>query len=257
VCPSAPVDGKSNTFWTAHKNEESVAECHIRDFLLKFAKDKDAYREKLREGVRRFNISLLDYCETDNHVHLLGYSEETEHVSQFMQMVHGEFAQAYNRRKNRSGAFWADRFHSTMIQPGRHLEQGMIYLALNMVRCGVVEHPRLWEWCGYHELMGTRQRFRILDLDRVLSLLGGINISEFREHYEWLVKERIAKDQMKRESQWTEAIAVGSESFVREMAARITGRQKLEIQRGGENWILKEAENPYHPFLAAKSAGKR
>ena len=45
--------------------------CHNRAFLLKFARDRDAYRAKVREHLRQFDVSVLDYCVTSNHVHLL------------------------------------------------------------------------------------------------------------------------------------------------------------------------------------------
>ena len=45
--------------------------CHNRSFLLKFARDRDAYRAKLREHLKQFDVALLDYCLTSNHVHLL------------------------------------------------------------------------------------------------------------------------------------------------------------------------------------------
>src|SRR3989304_5367205 len=98
-------------------------------------------------------------------------------------MVDGEFAQDYNRRKRRTGAYWEDRFHSTIIEPGGHLEACLGYIALNMGGCGAVAPPREWPWCGYHELMGFRQRFRILDVERILRLLGGVPMEEFRRHY--------------------------------------------------------------------------
>ena len=38
--------------------------CHNREFLLKFARDRDAYRAKLREHLPEFEVGLLDYCLT-------------------------------------------------------------------------------------------------------------------------------------------------------------------------------------------------
>jgi REP element-mobilizing transposase RayT len=38
---------------------------------MKFGRDRDAYRQRLREALPQFDISLLDYCLTSNHVHLL------------------------------------------------------------------------------------------------------------------------------------------------------------------------------------------
>ena len=130
----------------------------------------------------------------------------------------------------------------------------MVYIDLNMVRCRVVPHPREWAWCGYQELMGLRQRFRIIDFERVLEALGGVRADEFRQHYEERIMERIAKDEMKREPEWTEAIAVGSERFVREMAQVIRGRQDLVINGTGETWTLKEAEIPYDAFPGSKTS---
>ena len=141
-----------------------------------------------------------------------------------------------------------------MIEPGGHLERCLVYIDLNMVRCRVVAHPREWTWCGYQELMGLRERFRIVDSQRVLELLGGVSVEEFRQHYEELILERIAKDDLKRDPRWTEAIAVGSEGFVRQMAELIRGRQKLEINGTSGTWTLEEAEIPYGGFSRAKTS---
>ena len=31
------------------------------------------------------------------------------------------------------------------------------YIELNMLRAGVVSHPREWDWVGYREVMGQRE----------------------------------------------------------------------------------------------------
>jgi putative transposase len=95
--------------------------CHNRQFLLRFARDRDDYRLRLRQAVGRYDLSVLDYCLTSNHVHLLAFAEDLNQISEFMQKVAGEFGQAYNRRKARTGAYWGDRFHSTMVEPGENL----------------------------------------------------------------------------------------------------------------------------------------
>ena len=73
--------------------------CHNRAFLLKFARDRNAYRAKLREHLLQHQLWLLDYCLTCNHVHLLVDAPERSQMSAWMQRVAGEFARAYNRRK--------------------------------------------------------------------------------------------------------------------------------------------------------------
>src|SRR5438105_5628594 len=102
--------------------------CHNRAFLLKFARDRNAYRQLLRAALQQFDLSLLDYCVTSNHVHLLIDASERTEVSGFMQKVAGEFARAYNRRKGRANAFWGDNFHATVVEEGEYLWRCLRYV---------------------------------------------------------------------------------------------------------------------------------
>ena len=45
--------------------------CHNPECLLRFALDRDGYRDRLREHLSELAVALLDYCITSNHVHLL------------------------------------------------------------------------------------------------------------------------------------------------------------------------------------------
>ena len=56
--------GSGGVFHLTHR-------CHNRDFLLKFARDREAYRALLREHVQHFDLSVLDRCVTSNHLRLL------------------------------------------------------------------------------------------------------------------------------------------------------------------------------------------
>jgi len=63
-------------------------------------------------------------------------------MSTMMQRVAGEFARAYNRRKGRLNAYWGDNYHATAVEEGPYLWRCLVYIEMNMVRCGVVKHPR-------------------------------------------------------------------------------------------------------------------
>ena len=90
-----------------------------------------------------------------------------------MQRLEGEFAEYYNRRKGRRGAFWGDRFHCTMVDSLKYVWNCMVYIELNMVRARVVSHPEQWRWCSYAELAGRRQRYRLVDRAELLLQAGG------------------------------------------------------------------------------------
>jgi len=186
-------------------------------------------------------VIVLAYCITSNHIHVLARSESDVAISEWMQSVQGEFAQSYNRRKGRSGAFWSDRYHCTMIEGGPHLWNAMAYIELNMARAGVVRHPAEWPWCSYGEWFGSRQRYGVVDCHETLRLLGGVSLKEFQTNYEALIHARLAKDAMAREPHWTESIAVGSRAFVESISQTVLHRQQLDYSVVGESaWALQE-----------------
>ncbi len=146
--------------------------CHNRKFLLKCRLDRIEYCTRLRDAVHEYRISLLDFSVTSNHVHMAAMCRRIADLSQFMQQLEDEFADYYNLRKHRSGSFWGERFHSTMIDGGDHLWNCLRYIDQNMVRAGIVRHPMDWPWCGYNEIVGKRQHFRLLDIDCLVEMLG-------------------------------------------------------------------------------------
>jgi putative transposase len=112
--------------------------CHDRKFLLRFAVVRSEYRKRLHATLRDFRLSLLAYAVTSNHTHLLAEAPTPTASSQMMQKLEGEFAEWYNLRQSRSGAFWGDRYHCTLVDGGSHAWNCMKYIDLNTVRTGVV-----------------------------------------------------------------------------------------------------------------------
>lgn len=122
--------------------------CHRRQFLLRFARDRRSWQRWLYEARKRYGLCVLNYTATSNRVHLLVRDQGGDEVAAGMQLIEGRTAQPFNRRKGRAGAFWQDRYHATAVETGEHLARCLVYVDLNMVRAGVVEHPAGWEVGG-------------------------------------------------------------------------------------------------------------
>jgi len=220
--------------------------CHDRSFLFRFGRDRTEYRRRLRQAVRQFRVTLLAYCITSNHTHLLCRAPEPGIISSLMQWLEGGFAEYYNTRKHRSGAFWEGRYECTMIDGSAHLWRCMKYIDLNMVRAGVVRHPEEWDWCGYRELIGERRRYRMLDMTEVLRMHGGIAQQAFAENYRAGIHEAIRRGELSRQPIWTESIAVGDESFVQRIGRQTRNRVEYEVHTDGTgSWALREQTGAY------------
>lgn len=228
--------------------------CQERRFLLHFDIDRRNYVDRLREVKGRCAVDVLDYMITSNHVHLLFYADRGESVSEAMHFIQGASARDFNRRKEREGAFWCGRFRPTLIQEGVHLGRCLIYIAMNMVRAGRVEHPREWKHCGYQELAGIRERNLLVNRQKLLSCLGHDgDLEGFFKWYRRAVEEKLKASENAREALWTEASAVGDMEWVKALAKRHgVGRKSiLELSPGGIN--VREERASYGLVISEKT----
>ena len=143
--------------------------CHKKEFLLKFGRDRRRWMDWLFEAKKRYDLCILNYMVTSNHIHLLVVDNGKKNaISNSMQLIAGRTGQEYNQRKKRKGAFWEDRYHATAVSLDEHLFKCMVYIDMNMVRAGVVNHPKDWPFCGYSETQNPRQRYAIIDYQRLI-----------------------------------------------------------------------------------------
>lgn len=81
--------------------------CHKKEFLFKFAKDRQRWCHWLFEAKKHFGLSILNYTVTPNHIHLLVKDTGKKVIPKRLQLIAGRTAQEYNQRKGRKGAFRA------------------------------------------------------------------------------------------------------------------------------------------------------
>ena len=85
----------------------------------------------------------------DNHFHLLATPATAEALPLMMQAVGRSYVRYFNQRHARSGTLWEGRYRSTLIETERYLLACMVYIDLNPVRAGMVEHPGEYRWSSY------------------------------------------------------------------------------------------------------------
>jgi len=74
-----------------------------------------------------------------------------------------------------------------------------------------------------------------------LEILGQAALSHFQSNYRQSIEEMIAQDRCRRESQWTESIAVGSPKFLLQLQQDIPWRRRFETEPfSTESWALRE-----------------
>jgi len=161
--------------------------------------EKDFMLNLIRRYAALYLVEILGFCLMGNHFHLLmkmipdnrftdeeiqkrfeahyGDSrdfidgqipylrEKLSSLSEFMREIKVGFARYYNRRHNRRGYFWGDRFKSVIVENGETLINCLAYIDLNPLRAGLVERPEEYRWnsLGYHVQTNNRDKFLSID----------------------------------------------------------------------------------------------
>jgi REP element-mobilizing transposase RayT len=225
---------------------------------LKFDKDKKRWIHWLFEAKKRFGLKILDYTVTSNHIHLLVYDGKVNVIPKSIQLVAGRTAREYNLRKNRMGAFWQDRYHATAVKTGKHLIRCLAYIDLNMVRAGVVRHPGEWLYGGFNEIQKPKQRYSVINRNKLTALLGLKDPHQLSDYHRNWVEEVLKSSSNRRDEKWTQSIAVGDKEFVMQtkakLGAKAIGRKASE---NNEDYVLKESQNPYSSVFAPEKGSLR
>jgi REP element-mobilizing transposase RayT len=232
--------------------------CHEKAFLLKFARDRRAYLHWLFEAKKRFGLRMLNFVVTSNHVHLLVKDTVEGVIAQSMQLAAGRTAQRYNQRKGRQGAFWEDRYHATAIEADEHLHRCLVYIDLNMVRAGVVRHPAEWAQGGYRQIQDPPERYAVIELADLSDLCGFTKVVDFqRAHRQW-VEEALAREPVKRDERWSEAIAVGSPAFVEKVKRELGMKARhRDVDEADGTCVLREPRGAYAGTLGTENSALR
>ena len=95
--------------------------------------------------------------------------EKWEKLSEFMKEIKQGFSRYYNKRHNRRGFFWSERFKSVLVEDGETLINCLAYVDLNPVRAGIVDRPDDYRWnsIGYHLQSCNKDQFLSLDFGLV------------------------------------------------------------------------------------------
>ena len=113
------------------------------------------------------------------------------------------------------------------------------------MRNGVVSHPEKWKHSGYHELIGSRKRYRLINFSRLLKCLGVDDPKVFKVWYKKTINAK-AELYMDRQPYWTEAAAVGSWEWLEKVSPKIGIKRRTKVEMI-ENRKIYEMDNDAIP----------
>lgn len=141
--------------------------------------------DEIRERYIKFHGDDKNFSVEKAGIH--GFREKWGNLSEFVKELKQTFSRFYNKRHNRRGTLWGERFKSVIVENGETLVNCLAYIDLNPVRAGIVSRPEDYRWSsiGYHAQTGKKDSF--LSFDFGLIEFGVLGKKErFRKYRRYL-----------------------------------------------------------------------
>jgi putative transposase len=110
-------------------------------------RDFDALQRLVRASARRFGWEYDVYCLMSSHFHLV-IPTSVNSLSAGMHWLMGIYAQRINRRHNRTGHLFENRFSAWVVRDEDHWGKTCRYVLENPVKAGLCASARDWPWSG-------------------------------------------------------------------------------------------------------------
>ncbi|MDD4437114.1 MAG: transposase [Tissierellia bacterium] len=108
---------------------------------------------------------MYAFCLMGNHLHLL-LQESNEPLETVMRRICGSFVFWYNKKYDRIGYLFQDRYKSEPVEDDTYFLVVLRYIFQNPVKAGIVDKIENYKWTNYNDYIGINNR---TDIDFVFS----------------------------------------------------------------------------------------
>ena len=160
-----------------------------RQIIFEDDEDKLIFLECLKQYKDLCGYAIHGYCLMDNHVHLL-IREGKENISTTMKRIGVRYVSWYNRKYNRCGHLFQDRFKSEAVEDDEYLLVVLRYIHHNPLKAGKVQNIAEYRYSSYSEYIDTS---RIIDSSFILEMFS-TNKEQAQEDFKKFMNEKTADD---------------------------------------------------------------
>lgn len=116
--------------------------------------DRRFYLWTLAQYRRKYEVEVWGYCLMENHVHVLAVPGREDSLARCFAGTNLMYTQRVNRKQNRSGRLWQNRFFSCPVDKDEYLWPVLRYIDRNPVRVGLVRQAWEYDWSSARHHVG-------------------------------------------------------------------------------------------------------
>ena len=114
--------------------------------------DKEKFLEVLGDVAKEFKFNIHSFCLMDNHYHLL-IENQKENLSDGMRQLNSKYASYFNRKHDRVGHLWQDRFKSWFVMSDEYLFTLFKYIESNPVKAKMTKKIGEYKYSATYSIL--------------------------------------------------------------------------------------------------------
>lgn len=136
-----------------------------KNFIFNDSADFKYYIGTMYKLKEQYSLKIISYCIMNNHTHMLVQAEDIKELSKYMQRLNLNYGIYYNKKYNRVGYVFRDRYKSEGIYSEKHLYCCIKYIYDNPVKAGLCKHAKEYPFSNYKEISyNADESFAFIDI---------------------------------------------------------------------------------------------
>ena len=172
----------------------------VKGIEKRYIFDNDKDKKKYIRLMEKNNdeIENIAYCIMSNHAHMLIKVDDVKLMEKWMHKVNSNYAKYYNKKYEKVGYVFNNRYYSQEILNEKHLFRCIKYIHDNPVKAGMCDRPENY----YYSTYKTKYNASMKNISNELSRILGIKSDEYTketvfEKYELIfIDSDISRDEI-------------------------------------------------------------
>ena len=150
-----------------------------KSYIFDKPEDIKFYIKTMYELEKKYSLKIIAYCIMNNHAHILIESEIVQELSKYMQRLNTKYGRYYNKKYNRVGYVFRDRYKSEGIYCEKHLYNCIKYIYDNPVKAGICTKPQDYPYSNYRKSIKNIAEQEYIFIDAEVERNDGQIIKEY------------------------------------------------------------------------------
>lgn len=120
-----------------------------KSYIFEKPEDTRYYIKIMHKLEKEHSLKIIAYCIMNNHAHMLIEENNIQNLSKYMQRLNTTYGIYYNKKYNRVGYVFRNRFKSEGIYNKTHLYNCINYIYNNPVKAGICDKADDYPFSNY------------------------------------------------------------------------------------------------------------